>query len=299
MSENSDSNTPQITQDDLEWAFGETVADDIQQMADQLTVHARGFVLETDVWFDEYAVMMGHKYAWNTKISKHYDEDSWVDVSDNCLYFSLGGTGSFILQHPIGHNITQKHLETLLAFCNLVEFEDDYILKLRHEDYDTYTNSDAVTRISVKELEEYISGENDVLDDIIGDRTKQHGMKYKERIERSRQKRKKMENLDPDERPESETNNDDSSTDPEPTKQRRFDRVSVEDAWCEENDDGLFIIYFEPGRDVDIIETDDQIKLGEFATERQAEQAANSMTGFHLKKDEVEKIHEYNIEDRE
>lgn len=283
-----------VTKDDLVWKFGETTADNIQQIKEQLTVHARGFVVGTDVWFDEYAVMMGHKYAWEQIIQQYYDGLNWVDVSDNGLYFSIVGSGSFVLQHPIGYNITQKHLETLYALCELMEFDADYTLTIRHEEYDPYLDGGKTTKITVSELETYINGETDLLDDIIGEKDEEHGIPYEERLEQVSKNREEYNGETSDEDSGGDTESDESSSNSESSSDIGFTWTKIVDSWCEKDPDtGLYNIIIELENEKDHFDIG-TIKLAEFPTKRQAEQASESMTGFHLKQNEIVQIQRYN-----
>lgn len=279
----SDWITPRnITQEDLVWRFGETTADDIVHIESQICNHARGFVLDNDIWFDQYAVMMGHRFAWNSHISPHYPEaEKWIDVSDNGLYFSITGSGSFILQHPIGHNITQKHLETLYALGQKMEFADGYEVTLRNEEYDSYENSRDTEKVSFEQIYEYItSRENsNLIENIIGEPDEKHGLPYRERLEQRRSGR--QENND------SETDGD-SDNDESGSSHTRQTTVAVTETHIEE-DDGLYELFFtgqkSSGETV-------EMKWGEIVTERQAERFSDELIGTHFKGSEVKRLQE-------
>lgn len=110
--------------------------DDLIHTRREYVVHARGFTLDKDVWFDQYAVRQGHSRFWYDIISDNYENaEEWDDVSDNSLYWSLTGSGSFVLQHPKIENMNQEHTRNLVSFLmNEWDFnENDHISLITKE----------------------------------------------------------------------------------------------------------------------------------------------------------------------
>lgn len=273
-----------ITQEDLEWRFGETTADDIQHVKSQLCSHARGFVLDNEIWFDQYAVMMGHRFAWNSFVSHHYpDDEKWVDVSDNALYFSFTGSGNFVIQYPIGNNLTKKHLETLYALCQKLELDPEYDILLRNEEYDSRTNNNDVTYVTPNEIYEHlVEGKHeDVFVGVYDNPNEKNGVSYRERMER-----KNTQSTSQNSNNDSDSGNSNESDRRNSPKRRT---VNVADTWIEETDDDVYELYFATD---DANEEFETMKWGEIVTERQAERFADELVGTHFRQDEIERLKE-------
>lgn len=103
------------------WMMGESSHDEIIQSTDSYVVHARGFTVGADIWFDEYSVHKSHNHLWNEYIRHRYDGDEYigdwdtekVNVDKPVLYWSITGAASFIVQHPSTYKFDDKSLEQL------------------------------------------------------------------------------------------------------------------------------------------------------------------------------------------
>lgn len=131
----------EIEEIEYDWKTQFIHYDDLIHTRREYVVHARGFTLDEDVWFDQYAVRKGHSRFWHDIISDNYENaEQWDDVSDNSLYWSLTGSGSFVLQHPKIENMNKKHTRNLCSFLmNEWGFTENDKVRLISKELDYYT----------------------------------------------------------------------------------------------------------------------------------------------------------------
>lgn len=105
--------------DDLVWKTRPRELNETVQFSDNYVVHGRGFLIENDVWFDEYTITGGHMPFYNEYIRHHYDKPEYpgdwpehvrkeYEGEDVPLYWSTTGAGSFLLQHPRYSNMDSE-----------------------------------------------------------------------------------------------------------------------------------------------------------------------------------------------
>lgn len=86
----------------MEWRTPRVPWSDLPQITDSYVVHARGFTIDGDVWFDPYSVRSSHSGLWSDVVSDHYDiewDGSGHEI-DEVLYWSITGSETFVIDHP-------------------------------------------------------------------------------------------------------------------------------------------------------------------------------------------------------
>lgn len=85
----------------MRWMTDPVTWDELPQVTDDYVVHARGFVVDSDIWLDPFAVRSGHKKLWREVVSDEYDID-WNGHRDttpeSVLYWSITGSSVLIVQ---------------------------------------------------------------------------------------------------------------------------------------------------------------------------------------------------------
>lgn len=97
--------------DEVVWKTPHKKIPELVQTTDDYVVHARGIMVDNEVWFDEYCIATGHLNAWNKDIRNEYGlprvtpNRDWNEYQleyfeDIPLYFSYTGSNTFILKYP-------------------------------------------------------------------------------------------------------------------------------------------------------------------------------------------------------
>lgn len=94
----------------MEWKTPKKKYSEIPQVTDSYVVHARGFTVGNDIWFDYYALNKGHKFWWNSKLQDEYGFN-WDH--GKVLYWSITGSESFIIQYPRYEERTEEDIQRL------------------------------------------------------------------------------------------------------------------------------------------------------------------------------------------
>lgn len=136
--------------DKLNWrCMPKKKAEDTVQYKHDYVVHSRGFVIDNDVWFDEYNINMGHNYFWNKHIGdeyglpdyngewvpyrkEHFDEDDPMPI-----YFSITGSNVLLVQHPRVEWMDGETVHRLKMLVDDFELPDDFDIRLYREPPDS------------------------------------------------------------------------------------------------------------------------------------------------------------------
>lgn len=150
----------------LKWKTSPTRYDQTVQYTDSYVVHGRGFTIDEDIWFDQYALHAGHHSHWNEIIRHEYDLPRWEprqqwekyaeEIDPTVVYWSITGAPTFLIQHPNDSYIEQRHWKLLAKTLDAMAVSDDERLTLRMED-------GASKQITVTEVKEKTTDENTVL----------------------------------------------------------------------------------------------------------------------------------------
>lgn len=115
--------------DELNWMTDKVLYYDLPQITDNYVVHARGFVINRDVWLDPFSLRMSHGRLWRYCICPHYgyewgmnpfDWEQYDDI-DGLVYFSITGSGSFLVPHPRMVNVNSMDVGLLDALLRDLE----------------------------------------------------------------------------------------------------------------------------------------------------------------------------------
>lgn len=108
-------NLDAIPGDDLTWRTDITDWEDLPQIAYDYVVHARGVIIEGDIWIDHYNLMINHDIWWDQSLSEEYDAKGLKQLES--ITFSITGSPSVIVHHPQlneGHGKLKWQLGTML-----------------------------------------------------------------------------------------------------------------------------------------------------------------------------------------
>lgn len=106
----------------MNWRTRPRKWNDLVQVTDSYVVHARGFTIGEDVWIDHYAVHGGHKSWWNKKLEDEYDH-SWDH--EDVLYWSVTGSGTFIMQYPRFPEASREQKKRLVDFLDVFGYPEN------------------------------------------------------------------------------------------------------------------------------------------------------------------------------
>lgn len=106
----------------MNWKTSPTQWSELVQVTDSYVVHARGFTVDGDIWLDHYAVNGGHKRWWNNKLEEIYGH-SWDH--ENVLYWSVTGSGTFLMQFPRYENATDVQKQNLKKFLKTFGYPEN------------------------------------------------------------------------------------------------------------------------------------------------------------------------------
>lgn len=121
------------------WRAGKDDFDELIQVTDEYVVHARGFTVENEVWLDEYAVRSSHSSLWQQLLQDEYG-GSWRNGFPNqTLYWSVTGTGVFLMQYPRIEDLTDEALYRLAHFLKSFNVSGDTQLTWKVNDDESAT----------------------------------------------------------------------------------------------------------------------------------------------------------------
>lgn len=132
---------------ELQWRLGETTWADLPHVTDNYVVHARGFVVGDEIWFNPLALFGGHRRFWNEYLADEYDTDTWDDFDRQTLYFSITGAPVFTIQHPSPDEVTPEAVGRLDALLAELAVPDD-----AHVHWKTDTGTEQLTRADIAEM---------------------------------------------------------------------------------------------------------------------------------------------------
>lgn len=114
----------------MNWKTEPIDYDDLLQVTDNYVVHARGFTIGNDIWFDQYALRLGHHRYWNDVVRYEYNFPEWEpytswtlyssqNIRQNTVYWSIVGSGLIVIQYPrlrsMGEHCYELAVKTLEA----------------------------------------------------------------------------------------------------------------------------------------------------------------------------------------